>query len=133
MDSEMVRDRFQGRIALFLGRLRDALVDAGCTVNSEPADYSYDEYMWMFAVRNTSGIDVDLTLTLIEQAVREGEGDGLAFVLEIVEWGGRILGTVCPHNYTPDLWGNDIETLEKRWPMFQHLEPWEVIEIVEGA
>ena len=80
-------------------------------------EWSDEEYVWVIFTPNK----VDVSLTLTEERVREGEGNGLAFFLDIVEYGGRVLGEFCPYNFSNDLWCHDWANLDERFRMFEKL------------
>lgn len=97
---------------------------------NEPYDLSTDDYRW--AMRVWRGLDrtqdegsVDVTVEIAEEREYErGDGYGLNFGLEIVEWGGRILGGFAPYNYTPDVWvdARNPSELADRWSLLENVD-----------
>lgn len=76
-----------------------------------------DEYGWCLEIGeppNALGISL-----MLEDAI-EYEGEEMAgwgnFSLMVVEFGGRILGQLTPHNYTPEVW---VRLAPSGWPELQ--------------
>jgi hypothetical protein len=69
--------------------------------------------------------DVDMGIEF-EISFSEGDGEpgGVAFGTIIVRWGGRIVGTCTPNNYTSDLWVSrkDPQAIEARFSGFELAE-----------
>lgn len=65
---------------------------------------------------------VDFTVTLLEEVAREGEGKGVAWSIDAVEEGGRIMAGCTPHNYTARLWvAVDSPEVEERFQAFEEM------------
>ena len=136
--AEEIKDRYAGRIVTVLESIRAELQEAGYQVD-EPADFSGDDYRWSMLVRVGSkpdeppgNGDVDITLQIAESMQFEGTADGINFSLEIVEWGGRILGGLTPYNYTPDVWVSldDADAIEMRFSIFEEADPADIIALL---
>jgi hypothetical protein len=88
-------------------------------------DMSDDCYRWNVLVRpaNTpadADVGVDVSLIIAEsQAYGDGE-EGMNFSLDMVEYGGLIVGGCTPFNYSSDVWVDvaDNDAVETRWTLF---------------
>lgn len=100
-------------------------------------DFTDSEYSYNLNVRrhrDTSKIDdsFDVTFTICEESERsDGDGTGLAFSLDVVEYGGAIDGGMCPYNYTSALWAYDDDELERRFVMFEDCNPSSILDLVK--
>lgn len=62
---------------------------------------------------------IDISFKLIDAGPYDGyeEGDeewGVNITVDIVHYGGAILGGFTPYNYTPEVWTNDVDELKRR-------------------
>jgi hypothetical protein len=97
-------ERYGGRIEAMLARYATAL--GGGTV-----DELHDaEYRWSVVI--AEGV-IDVSATILEQAQNDGDGDGIALLIDIVTDEGRPIGSFCPGNYTDALW-TDLDGFEAR-------------------
>lgn len=92
-------------------------------VCEDPFDMSDEEYRWSLLIQEKgadSNSGVDVTLTIAESNVHDGEGDGVNFMLDLTEYGGRIVGGVAPYNFTSDVWVEMVDTdaVARRWGIF---------------
>jgi hypothetical protein len=92
-----------------------------------PYDLSDDYYRWSMKVWRTSvrtardEDSIDVTIEIAEERGYESEPCyGLNFGLDLVEYGGRVIGVWAPYNYTPLCWVDVREPQEvaDRWSMF---------------
>lgn len=123
-----VKTEYEARILAFLRQCAKACRDAGLVV-TEPADMSDDDYRWAFTAYRSTDRDldsaVDVTLQIAEAREYGDEPEsGINFGLDIVEFGGRILGGFAPHNYTEQCWidAGDAEAVESRWGLFESVD-----------
>lgn len=98
----------------------------------EPYDLSDDDYRWSMRVwrtpeRSRDEDCIDISVEIAEEREFDGgDGYGLNFGLDVVEWGGRILGGLAPFNYTPLVW------VDARYPD-EVAERWSLIESANHA
>lgn len=136
---ESVRDSYHERIMTFLGRCISALEEAGFPCD-EPGTMHDDVYRWTFSTwrdaadkgEHDKGIDVTIE---IAEAREYGDDDrpfGINFGLDIVEWGGRILGGLTPFNFTGECWvdARDEEAVAERWSCFEQADVGELPHLV---
>jgi hypothetical protein len=125
---DQVKDKYELRIRNLLLELGSKCRQVGLTKITEIDECTGDEYTWEFCVnrgRKTFGI----TFTIVEQAVRDGEGDGITFLLEVVAEEGYVVGQYAPYNYSPR-WVVDIhddDAVETRFQLIHHLDMGEVV------
>ncbi len=130
MTVEEVRDKYEPRILAGMNAIKDTAIREGYTVEG-PEETSDEEFSWALFV----GTQVDITFTIVESKVREGTDEGISFMLDIVESGGRILGAFSPYNYTPKLWVplDDPDAIEERFRMMEQVDLDGVMECVGAA
>lgn len=127
MDYDQTLDNLKEQIApealALLRRVRDVCRAEGLATDDEPFDMCCDTFRWSMVVYRTANRDaegsIDVSLEIAEEREYEGEGFGVNFGMDIVEWGGRILGGLCPYNYTERCWvdarrWNDVR---ERWAL----------------
>lgn len=102
-----------------------------------PADMTDEEHRWSVLVRQVGGDEedgVDVTVTVLESEVRGDEEGGVNFGLDVVSYGGAIVGGFVPYNYTPDVWVDaaDSDAVEARWRLFDGgLDPSAVVDSIQ--
>jgi hypothetical protein len=122
---ERVKNDYEERIVAFLNRCRDYVIGLGipCT---DVHDMSDDYFRFTFSTTHANGLvsdgDVDFTLEIAEAASYGDEPTyGVNFGLDIVEYGGRVLGGLQPFNFTDACWvdATDADALRARWQYFE--------------
>lgn len=123
-------------------------IAAACEENGvycgKPFDMSGDDYKWsMMAWRtrsdrmaNIAERGIDISVEIAESRSYDNElPTGINFGLDIVEWGGRILGGFTPHNYTDRVWvdARDREAVSDRWEMFGHVDLDEIPTLIKES
>ena len=123
---EKIAKEYGPKALAILEKISKVLVDDGITIQTPPFDMSADEYRWcLIAKRNPRGKDdaiVDITIEIAEEREYDGgEGYGINFGVDIVEWGGRMLGGLTPYNYTSQCWvdARDPEAVAARWQLIE--------------
>lgn len=120
-----------------LNRLRAVMIEAGyeCT---EPVDMSTDNYVWnMLVTRPGDPQDngVDVSVEIAEQCDYEGEDSpwGINFGINLVHYGGRILGGLTPYNYTEFCWVDSTDPLavEGRWAILDAADPYDSVPLIK--
>jgi hypothetical protein len=133
---EKVYDAYKPKMAAVLMRVRDTCNAAGLLAE-EPFDMSGDDYKWSMRVwRSQAARDegdddncVDVSVEIAESREYDGENDyGINFGIDIVEWGGRILGGLTPFNYTAECWvdARDDDAVSDRWQIIEDADPGEI-------
>jgi hypothetical protein len=88
-----------------------------------------DGYSWCLVVKGenssedetpTDG-DIDITVGFVVGCEEDFENQ-INFKMDVVEYGGRIIGTFIPYNYTDKCWVNadDEDAVKERWDIFEH-------------
>jgi hypothetical protein len=136
---ESVKDRYAARILKVLEGIRAELQAEGYTVD-EPFDMHCDDYRWTMMVYVNSkpgddeptNDDVDITFQIAESEQFEGTEEGINFSIDVVEYGGRMLGGLTPYNYTGDVWVslNDDAAIERRFSIFEQADPAEILSLL---
>jgi hypothetical protein len=134
---DAIRERYATRILGILTVIQSHLREAGFETD-DPCDMSCDDYRWSLLVYrdgepgNLSDADVDITLEIAESLQFEGTEDGINFSIHVVETGGRILGTLCPYNYTPDVWvdAGDLDAIEARFRLVEDADHESIVELI---
>lgn len=92
-----------------MARLRAEAAKRGMTV-SPLKRTTRGECAWMFLAN-----DRRVTFTVLEQAVRGQEGDGVGFSLSITGKGQEVLATFMPADHKGSVWSDDLYSLEMRF------------------
>jgi hypothetical protein len=111
------------RIKALFEQVRDEARERGL-VCCDPYEMSDDEERWALYVQpagsgeddHENGVDVSITVLTSEHC----DGNGLNFGLDVVSHSGRIIGGLCPFNYTDRVWvaRDDADAVEERWQLF---------------
>lgn len=121
-------EQYGPKALALLGKVRNLVAEAGFEILHEPADIGCDDYKWSLTIRPAGTTDDDSMIDIsIEIAESQEYGDsdehpyGINFGLDIVKWGGEILGGFTPFNYTPLCWvdAKDSEAIEQRWNILE--------------
>jgi len=88
-------------------------------------DMSDDGVRLAVLVRSEGGSDedgVDVSITVPESEDYDGVEDGCNFSLDIVSYGGVVMGGFTPYNFTDACWvrRGDPVAVEERWQVFAH-------------
>jgi hypothetical protein len=132
---DCIRERYAARIVGILTVVQSHLREAGFETD-EPCEMSCDDYRWSLLVyregKRGNDADVDITLEIAESLQFEGTEDGINFSIHVVETGGRILGTLCPYNYTPDVWvdAGDSDAIEARFKLVEDADHESIVELI---
>lgn len=134
---EALAKTYGPRALALLKRIGEVCEEAGFVVEPEPGDLSADDYRWALSVCrpgahspvpeppnhwDKDAIDISVEIAeASEYGDEDHDGYGLNFALDIVEYGGRILGGLTPYNYTDECWvdARDSEAVEARWKLLE--------------
>ena len=129
--SEMVKQKYERRILALLRTIAKAARAKGYKVTA-PYELTDEKYCWAILItpkgKTARESGVDCSFTIVEEKVREGEGDGFAFHLSMVAFGGEIVGDFAPFNYSPELWCHTADELAERFQYFAEIRPDSAIE-----
>ena len=122
MTPEQIKEKYEERITLLLASIADYFADSGQYKVSSITDMSSDIYRWTFTLhRGGDGSqDIDFTITICESEFWDDCENGVNFLFDIVEWGGRVIGNFAVHQYSEKCWvsRDDEIAIEKRFELF---------------
>lgn len=121
----MTDSKHAPKIKALLEQVRAEALERGL-VCSEPGDMTDDCERWEVYVQPAGTPDdehengVDVSITVCESEHYDGEENGLNFALDVVSYGGEIIGGLCPFNYSDRVWvpRDDEDAVEERWGLF---------------
>ena len=112
------------RIKTMLDEVRKEALERGFQCD-EPYDMTDEEVRWNVLVRPADAkpedeVGVDVSITILESEACDGTEGGCNFGLDMVEYGGVIVGGMVPYNYTEHVWvpRKDEGAVERRWVIF---------------
>lgn len=128
-----LKNRFDSDIRGLMEWWRQKLEETGFAVDVSPECWGDEEWMWDMAVQPPDGsLLVGVTVTLAESAARDGTDEGYNWMVEAVVNDGLIVGTFSPYNFTPDVWTDDDDELNRRFEMVSECDlPQAIIEWYE--
>ncbi len=113
MDVEQIKEKYELRFIAVLNKFRSTLDNT-----EEIMDWCDDEYAWSFRAKDEKYF---ISLELLEEAIREGDGNGLALSLTILGKEGIVLSVWSPYNYTNKLWCHKERQFEQRVQLLESL------------
>lgn len=126
------------RIKTMLDEVREEALERGfhCDESYEMTD---EEIRWNVLVRPAGAkpgdeIGVDVSITILESEPSDGTEGGCNFALEMVEYGGVIVGGFIPYNFTEHVWvrRDDENAVATRWSVFnEHFSAMAVVDQIE--
>jgi hypothetical protein len=136
MTAAGIKRNDQGRIMAILNNIKATVKAHGWEVEG-PYDMTGDDYHWCLIVQTgTSENDlVDVSFRICESQAYDGTDEGINFAVDAVKHGGRVLGGLCPFNYTPDVWValDDAQAIEQRFKIMENAEPKDLVPLLKGA
>ena len=136
---DQVKAKYEPRILRWFGELAEELSEINFDVDG-PEDWTDDEYAWSMSVYSPDAKDkddsIDVTFKIVESKANDGSLDGVNFMVDIVRYGGEIVGSCAPHNYTNQVWValNKPDAIEYRFAeLLEGCPPYEVAYIIEHA
>jgi hypothetical protein len=121
-------ETFRPRARALLLRIAEVCLSAGMTADSEPIDLTDDSYRWSLRVwragadrTNENCIDVTVEMAEAREYGDDDEPYGVNFGVDIVEWGGTVIGGLSPFNYTPEVWidARDSSAMDERFALLE--------------
>ena len=134
--SERIHEIYEPKIRQILTDIIEEAKRRGHAA-SGPNDLTDEEYRWFTLICKTDGEPdggVDVTIIIAESGVHDGVPGGINFMLDVVSYGGLVLGGVAPYNYTDAVWvpEKDEALVAERWNIFTScIDPAAVIDEIE--
>lgn len=130
MTPEQIKEKYDEPIMDILSDISSYLADSGHYIVGTPFDMHSNTYQWLFTLyrrpdnsdlSEPDNKDIDFTITIAESEFWVGKENGVNFMFDIVEWGGRIIGNFAPGNYTENCWvcRDDDAAVEARFQLFK--------------
>jgi hypothetical protein len=131
---EDVKKTYEDRAMAMLAEIKGLCERAGMRVDG-PHDMGTDTYEWALEIcrPGRDAEDVGITLEIVEERDHEGgDGYGVSFRLDVVKYGGIVLGGYQPHNYTPEVWvdARDAAAVAARWQEFAGVDITEIPAVI---
>ena len=134
-----MEDTYNPKIQKLLEAVRAEALERGF-ICDEPFEMTDDCVRWSLLVQPAGTASdaeegVDVTITIPESEHYDGSENGLNFSLDVVHYGGEILGGMTPFNYSDRVWvqRDDADAVEERWNLFQGaFDASPVIDSIEG-
>ena len=122
------------RFAATMETIATELREEGYTVDG-PHDMSADDYEYgLFVEGRSLSESVAITYRLGESPGYDGSCDGVNAMLDVVAYGGEIIGGLCPYNYTPEVWVSprDTRAVADRFKIIEDAPVSDIALLLEG-
>jgi hypothetical protein len=136
MTVDEIKAKYEKRILALMGRLRDAIVQTGF-MTTEVQEITCDEYKWSFEIHVDNDPskfgpqDVGIDFTIMESGQHDGTDEGVNFELKVQGYGGRVLGSICPFNFTPEVWVKSEADVEERFKLLEMVDDLELVDCID--
>jgi len=134
---EQIIAKYGPKIRAILTKTRTAFKAVGY-VGGPPYLLDGGEFRVWLTVRLSETADeedaCDIYITILESEESDGSKGGVAFSLDIVDYGGSSVGGLTPYNYSGELWvpRNDPAAVQERWEEFSAaVVPKKIVKTVE--
>lgn len=112
----------RSRVFAIIEAIADELTEAGYSVNrskgDEFGDQGGDEYGYSIVVDGQELREpVDVTIELAESRTYGDGQSGANWGIDVVAYGGEMIGGLTPYNYTADCWTRNGKELARRLEM----------------
>lgn len=125
MTVQRINRKYAKRIKNILENIKQTLQNEGWKVEG-PIDMACDEYCYSLFITRDAFPDepTDISIKICESEEADGSEDGINFSLNIVAYGGEILGGLTPFNYTNDCWisRHDAIAIEERFRIIEQAD-----------
>ena len=120
MTVDDIKAKYEPRILALMESLGAQAREQGFLSTEPELVLGDEEYLYDMGLKRNDKF-YSVTFTILEEVCREGEGTGIAFGINIVSQGGRIVSGMTPYNYTSQLWlaVDDAEAIEQRFAMLE--------------
>ncbi|HEX2986703.1 MAG TPA: hypothetical protein VHS06_00795 [Chloroflexota bacterium] len=129
MELQAIHEQYSPRIQALLEGLASALRHAGYTVAGPDDSSGYEDFVWRMLVttgerQEPQDDDIDVHFWICDSESWAGDNGGISVLLDLVTFGGRLVGQFCPMNYTPKVWvpREDPDAIEERFVSMEHLD-----------
>jgi len=117
---ETIRKRYsKPMMAIMQGLYRDFTKHYPELHAEEPFEMDADMYSVNLSLRPEGRESIDVSLEIVESQDYEGIAGGYTFRLDVVEYGGRILGGCSPFNYTEQVWCKTLPAIKERFELLK--------------
>ncbi len=133
---EAIKDQYEPLILRVLNSWRQAIEREGYAT-CEPGDMHDECYSWSFGIwdqvagdpeKATDGDPLaDCSITIAESKVYDGSDEGINVIMDLVEFGGRILGGFSPYNYSDRVWTADADEIDQRFKALEAIDPADIV------
>lgn len=139
MTPEEIKTKYEQRIIAILNSIRKELTQDDLLSCSYPDDMTCDDYRWSMYVQTPEQIEkqiedegVDISFLICESENWDGEENGVNFCIDIVGYGGEIIGGLHPFNYTEQVWvsRDNEEAIEERFSLMEQADCFVGVELV---
>lgn len=115
---ETMCKRYGKRMLAAMKELHESLKeDVPASNPGEPWVMDADDYWVILTCKPEGKEGFDISFRLDDSNEYEGEPGGYQFSIELVEYGGRILGGFSPYNYTPKVWCTNFKDIDERFQL----------------
>lgn len=139
MSPKAIMQKYRKRVEKIMEEIRQACVSAGWKVGKVWFNDA-DDYSWVMLVSTSNKpdgaepdeADIDVTFKICESEQYDGEKNGVNFALDIVTYGGRILGGLTPYNYSDECWVDrrDKDEVEARFRIMEEADADGVVDVI---
>lgn len=142
MSPKQIMQKYRKRIMWIMTQITEAAREAGFRI-VEFGFIEDDYYSWQMLTSfrdrpQPDGTpwenDVTISVIIAESEFYAGSQDGVNFIMDIVEVGGRIVGGFSPFNYTDEVWVSrkDKTAVEERFRIFEGaIDPADIVRLLE--
>lgn len=131
MDTELLKPRYAEQINAYLDDLARAFEAEGLTVarGADGEDWGDGDTRWELIIEpdNEDGADFSIQIIGSDNGWDAPERDGLNVMVDLTKMGGEMLGSICPMNYTDDVWVNpeNLPELDRRVDLVLAVSVWD--------
>ncbi len=131
MTPAKIKSKYEKRILAIMNSIKQAVLAEENFIVSGPDDIGCDDFRWGMYIQTPEQVEndirdegVDISFIICESEHWDGEENGVNFMVDIVSYGGGMLGGLCPYNYTDNVWVSrkDPAAIEKRFNLMEKAE-----------
>lgn len=117
---ETIRKRYSKPMLAIMNTLHQDFIEGYPELHAEePFEIDADMYSVNLQLKPEGREPIDVSLEIVESQDYEGVTGGFTFRLDVVEYGGRILGGCSPFNYTEQVWCKTLPAIKKRFELLK--------------
>ena len=129
MTPDEIRDKYKGSILQIMDEIRKACEEEKLYVTTtDEINTGDDSSRWYISVyrkrRDDLEASVDVTFLICCSEDWDGKENGVNFAVDIVSYGGHVIGGLTPYNYTADVWvsRDNPEAIDERFSLMQQAD-----------